>query len=265
MPGQIDRRRLLGGATAAVGLTLAGCADAGFGDKPVEGTIESPRAPGGRTTFLLRSAPSPKGLLVSLHGHGGDAQRSYDLGFDELAVKEGFAFVSVSGGDGYWHARRDGVDAGQLVVYDLIPRAMAKSALGLSAPVGFIGWSMGGYGALLLASQMPKGQTFGVAGMSAALWTRPGDAARGAFEDAQDFREHDVFARSRRLAGIPVTLACGRQDPFIQGNRAYVAARPRTRHVFDTGGHDDAYWRSHAEKLIPWLGTLVEELSGPQG
>ena len=77
----------------------------------------------------------------------------------------GLAVASIDGGNYYWHARRsestgaDNIspdtppcDTGAMVMDDFIP---LLGSIGLDrSRVGFLGWSMGGYGALLLAATM---------------------------------------------------------------------------------------------------------------
>jgi S-formylglutathione hydrolase FrmB len=266
---QIPRRRVLGLAAAGVAAAVTSACDRGNrsggtgGGTPrsgtASGTLESPLAPGGRADWVIQvpGSGTPKALLVSLHGKGGRALSSFQMGFGSLAARAGLAVVAVSGGDGYWHARDDGTDSGRLLLDEVVPMALERAGLREDARLGFIGWSMGGYGSLLLAGQLPRERVLGVAPMSTALWTSPGASAPGAFDDAEDYRAHDVFARERLLPGIPVSIACGTQDPFIDANRAYVARRPATHHVFDPGGHDGDYWREHAARLIPWLGSLA--------
>lgn len=257
---QLTRRRVLGLAAAGVAVsTASSCDRADSFAGTTSGTLESRHAPDGRADWVFQAPRSgaPRALLVSLHGKGGRAASSFEMGFGTLAADAGLAIVAVSGGDGYWHSRRDGTDSGRLVLAELVPMALARAGLGSDARLGFIGWSMGGYGSLLLAGQLPRDRVLGVAPMSTALWTSPSASAPGAFDDADDFHAHDVFAPTRLLPGIPVSIACGTQDPFIAANRAYVARRPATAHVFDEGRHDGDYWRAHAQRLIPWLASLA--------
>ncbi len=265
MPHPLPSRRAVLAAAGSAAVGLAGCGgsdstsryDPAAAEGAQVGTIESAFAPGGRAQWFLRAPARPKALLVSLHGRGGDASDSFRLGFGGAAVDAGLALVSVSGGNGYWHARRDGTDSGRLVLEELIPLALETARMSDDARVGFIGWSMGGYGSLLLAGRLPRDRVVGVAPMSTALWTSAGGTAPGAFDDAEDYAAHDVFAPARRLPGIPVSIACGTEDPFIGTNRAYVAERPATTRLFDKGEHDNAYWTSHAPRLIAWLGSIA--------
>lgn len=218
-----------------------------------KGVLASRVWAGARVPWLLATPASPRGLLVALHGKGSDAAASVALGITARGVADGLAVVAASGGNGYWHRRADGRDPGGMVLTELIPLALERSGLDSDAPVGFLGWSMGGYGSLLLASRLPRDRLLGVAPMSAALWTSGRATAPGAFDSASDYAANDVFAASRALPGRLVRMVCGTSDPFIAANRAYVARRPATQHVFDAGGHTAAYWSSHVPGQVAFL------------
>ena len=102
------------------------------------------------------------------------------------------------------------------------------AGMGLAtARLGLFGWSMGGYGALLLAETVGAARIAAVAADSPALWQRASDVSAGAFDGAADFAAHDVFARRDRLAGVPVRIACGTADPFYPAVRAFVPSASR--------------------------------------
>jgi enterochelin esterase-like enzyme len=165
----------------------------------------------------------------------------------------GVTLASVDGGDYYWHARRAGVDTGAMVVEDFLPLVRRETAY--AGKVAFLGWSMGGYGSLLLASDLGPERVFAVVAESAALWTEPGLSAPGAFDDRADFEAHDVFdpRRTRVLAKIPVRLDCGRSDPFVPGNKAFAEALPSARLTLDEGGHTADYWKGHGPAQLRWV------------
>jgi len=145
-------------------------------------------------------------VLVALHGRGADHRTCFDLlGLDRflaLAVEAGvppFAVASVDGGDRYWHERSAGDDGGAMVTEEFLPLLAGR---GLRTDrLGLFGWSMGGYGALLLATETPARA---VAVSSPALWTDPGSSSPGSFDDAADFAAHDVFDRREELQEIPL-------------------------------------------------------------
>jgi pimeloyl-ACP methyl ester carboxylesterase len=207
---------------------------------------------------------------VVLHGHGDDDRAALRLGLDRFladAVRRGvppFVLAAPSGGDGYWHARTSGDDAGAMVVEEFLPLLAARGlACGTRDRVALLGWSMGGYGALLLAERLGAARVAGAGAMSPALWRHAADAVSGAFDDAADFAAHDVFAGRDRLQQIPVRLDCGRGDPFLDADRAFAAGlRPAAQGDFGTGGHTDGYWRRMAPGQLATLGTA---LAAPPG
>jgi hypothetical protein len=74
---------------------------------------------------------------------------------------------------------------------------------------------MGGFRALDLERLTP-GRFCAVGGHSAALWSRAGETAPGAFDDAADFARHDVIGSASRRSpyDVPVWLDVGTDDPF---------------------------------------------------
>ncbi|HEX8973183.1 alpha/beta hydrolase-fold protein [Oryzihumus sp.] len=255
----ISRRTLLGSALSAP--LLAACSGS-FEDAPTDspgvriadGELTSRHCPGQRVSWVVaRPTARPQApLVVALHGRGGHATNAFTgLHLDRHVAATGLAVAAIDGGDTYWHARRSGVDTGAMVVDDFLP---LLASMGLStARVGLLGWSMGGYGALWLATGLGRARVAGVAASSAALWLSPGDSAPGAFDDREDFVRHDVFRLRSRLRGIPVRLDCGLDDPFLRANRAFASGLPGTTTQFDPGGHTDAFWSAHGGPQMTWL------------
>ena len=182
-----------------------------------------------------------------LHGRRGDhrtAFRTHHLHrFLAAAVETGtppYALVSVDGGeDSYWHPRRDGDDPQAMLLDELLPM-LAGHGLRTDR-FGVTGWSMGGYGALLLAETVPQ-RVRAVAVDAAALWRKASDTAAGAFDGRADFAAHDVLGHLDRMAGVPLRVGCGRSDPFIGTNRLLARLRPDAEHAFPRGGHDVRCW-----------------------
>lgn len=83
-----------------------------------------------------------------------------------------------------------------MVIEDLL--TVLRGDHGMSpAPIGLTGLSMGGYGALLLASECGPRVAGAVVAESAALWTSPGASEAGALDDAEDFRATTCSAAGR--------------------------------------------------------------------
>lgn len=252
---------LLGAVGAAAGGALAACAGGSATDPTRRsGTLSSRHWPG-RDVHWQLAVPSgghddQHPLVVVLHGKGGDASHAFRIvHLDDHVQATGLAVASVDGGGYYWHARRTGVDTGAMVVDDFLP--MVRRLTGYTGKVAFLGWSMGGYGSLLLASQLGPDQVGAVVAESAALWTDAGLSAPGAFDDRGDFVAHDVFRRTDVLSRIPVRLDCGRSDPFVPGNRAFARALPTAQLTFDEGGHTATYWRDHGKAQLEWVARTL--------
>ncbi|WP_345764523.1 alpha/beta hydrolase [Diaminobutyricibacter sp. McL0608] len=198
------------------------------------------------------SSPGEKlPVLIALHGYSDDHSNAFGtnhLGLDRFlaqAVKGGsrpFAIASVDGGNTYWHRRASGEDAGAMVAEEFVP-LLAGHGLDITR-FALYGWSMGGYGALHLASQLGPERVSSVAAVSPALWHTAGEAAHIAFDGAADFGANTPFGHESALAGIPIRIDCGTGDGFYPAVRDYVSGlAPHPAGGFTPGGHDAAYWR----------------------
>lgn len=264
----ITRRTLLAGAGAGAALLAAGCRGQDVAGVSVRsGLLASRHWPGRdihwqiaqQSTGATESTP----VVVVLHGKGGDASHAFRImSLQDHVTSARLTLASVDGGDYYWHARKAGVDTGAMVVEDFLP--LVQRETGYAGKVAFLGWSMGGYGSLLLASQLGPQRVAAVVAESAALWTAPGLSAPGAFDDAEDFEAHDVFDARRTgvLRQIPVRLDCGRSDPFVKGNKAFAKALPSARLTLDAGGHTADYWKSHGARQLSWVREQLDRQGG---
>ena len=206
-------------------------------------------------------------VAVVLHGRGNDHVSAFDrdyLALDRFlaaSVREGgapFALASVDGGESYWHARESGEDAGAMVLEEFLPM-LADRGLDV-ARVGFLGWSMGGYGALALAGTLGRAGAVAVAAESPALWREFGDTHAGAFDDAADLEDATVFGRQDSLDGVAVRVDCGEGDPFYAETRAYVDGfEVPPAGGFQPGGHDLDYWRRLAPAQLRFLGEAFAD------
>ena len=130
------------------------------------------------------------------------------------------AVVAVDGGGSYWHKRASGEDSGAMVLDELIPM-LGEQGLDTSR-VAFLGWSMGGYGALLLGARLGAARTAAISAVSPALWTSSGAAAPGAFDSAEDYAANSVWGLPA-LDSIPIRIDCGDSDPFYSATQQFIA------------------------------------------
>lgn len=257
----VSRRTVLRGGLLALAGTagapvLAGCGETDEGLPVQEGRLSSSHWPDERPRWHLALPENAAATVIALHGYGGDARFFFEPPLAaELAEQHGIAVAAVDGGDTYWHARAAGTDTGAMVLEDLLP--VLEEA---GAPVdrlGFTGFSMGGYGGLLLATQLPRERVLGVAAVSAAIYFSVREAT-DAFDDETDFAEHDLFQRIEALRDIPVWLACGASDTFAETNEALAAELPDAVAVLDQGEHDRTYFESHWPQGMAFLAELAD-------
>ncbi|ETK37015.1 alpha/beta hydrolase [Microbispora sp. ATCC PTA-5024] len=219
-------------------------------------------------TVLPAGVSSVRGLGVALalHGYGATASSvvrslALDHYLTEAVARGGvppYALVAVDGGAaGYWHRRANGDDPLGMIRAEILPWLRGQGAL--TRRVGVIGWSMGGYGALLLAQTLAGGggpRAAAVVASSPALFSGYADAraANGlAFDDAADFARNDVFARLDALGGVPVRVDCGASDPFAPMARRLLE-RLRPEGGMGEGCHDYAFWRGRLPAQLAFLG-----------
>lgn len=91
--------------------------------------------------------------------------------------------------------------------------------------VAFLGWSMGGYGALLLGSRLGPARTAAICAVSPALWLSAGSVAPGSFDGPDDWSANSVFGLPA-LGSIPIRVDCGNSDPFYAATKQFVAQLP---------------------------------------
>ncbi|MCP2624178.1 alpha/beta hydrolase-fold protein [Mycolicibacterium smegmatis] len=289
----LSRRAVLrlgvGAAAGAAGAVAFGVAATATPGQPAPQTPPAPQAPpvpleppataaptyvtgsfvsasrGGVTTNWAIARPpgqtAPLRPVIALHGKGQDAAGVMAGGVEQglaQAVAAGlppFAVVAVDGGGSYWHKRVSGEDSGAMVLDELIPM-LGEQGLDTSR-VGFLGWSMGGYGALLLGSRLGPARTAAICAVSPALWTSPGAAAPGAFDNAQDYNANSVWGQPA-LASIPLRIDCGTSDPFYSATQQFIAQLPNPpAGGFSPGGHNGEFWSAQLPDELTWMAPLL--------
>jgi S-formylglutathione hydrolase FrmB len=230
----------------------------------VTGSFVSAARGGVSTNWAIARPPgqtAPLRPVIALHGKGQDAAGVMAGGVEgglAQAVAAGippFAVVAVDGGGSYWHKRASGEDSGAMVLNELIPM-LSEQGLDTSR-VGFLGWSMGGYGALLLGARLGPARTAAICAVSPALWTSSGATAPGAFDGADDYAANSVWGLPQ-LGQIPIRIDCGNSDPFYSATKQFIAQLPvPPSGGFSPGGHDGAFWSSQLPAEIAWMAPLL--------
>ena len=266
---KVSRREFLRLGAGAVGLGWAtpeapAVAAPGTAPTMVTGSFVSAARGGVLTNWFIARPPgqtAPLRPVIALHGKGSDAAAVMGMGMDGLLaqlVSAGippFAVVAIDGGGGYWHRRSSGDDPGAMVLDELLPM-LAGQQLDTSR-IGFLGWSMGGYGALLLGSRLGSVRTAAICAVSPALWLSAAATAPGAFDSAEDFAANNVFGLPA-LGAIPIRIDCGERDPFYGATKAFIAQLPTlTAGGFSPGGHDGAFWIAQLPDELTWMAPLL--------
>jgi S-formylglutathione hydrolase FrmB len=202
----------------------------------------------GRLLILLhgRHDPGP------LHWLGGDISGPQSMlndaffaGLAQLGDRAPTVVLLNGGGHSYFHDRRDGPWATS-ILREAIPEAVRRFRTHGQVAIG--GISMGGYGALHIASLRPS-EFCAAGGHSAALWTSGGASAPGAFDDTEDYARNDIFAVAEKLRNIPVWLDNGDHDPFLAADAQLARALHIRQHVW-AGGHTGSYWHAHMAQYL---------------
>jgi pimeloyl-ACP methyl ester carboxylesterase len=232
----------------------------------VGGTFASARRGGRQTSWSLVYPPGAGDrvpLLVFLHGLHQDHRTAFGrwLGLDRFLAAEvarsghRFAIASVDAGTSYYHPRPDGEDAGAMVLDELLPLLAGRGVR--THRIGLMGLSMGGYGALRLGGILGARRCAVVVAESPALWTPGTTPSSFGFRDAVEYARFTVFGHQRDLAGVPVRLDCGTDDPFQGATTAYAAGFPSSQHPvvgFQPGAHELGYWRRMAPAQLAFVG-----------
>ena len=206
-------------------------------------------------------------LIVMLHGEGANHANALTGMTPAQAVAlelngaplPPMAMVTVDGGTGYWNPH-PGDDPMAMVVHELLPMCRRFGLGQGSKPVGTMGISMGGYGALLLAEKYPA-LFSAVAAISPAIWTsytQARAANQGAYASTAAFSANDAVTHAQALAKTPVRVASGFDDPFHPGVVALGQALPSSAIVeFSQGCHTGDFFTAQEPPSLEFLGKYL--------
>jgi pimeloyl-ACP methyl ester carboxylesterase len=204
-------------------------------------------------------------LVVMLHGYGASHANALSgmSPAQALAVKAAgrplapVAMVTADGGNGFW-TPHPGDNPMAMVIDELIPLCQRR---GLGRPphrIGTMGISMGGYGALLFAEKYPR-LISAAAAISPGIWTSYDQAKAadpGAYASAAAFSANDTITHAAALAGVPVRVAAGYDDPFYPGVQALARSLPAGAVVdFAQGCHTDPFFLAQQPPSLAFLAS----------
>lgn len=213
-------------------------------------------------------------VCIYLHGKGGDEKEADNfrfarqLGYQVSLGVPPYALVTVEGGDGFWHPRANGDNPLGMILEDL-QVMLRQYGLLKTDKFAIMGVSMGGYGALLAATEKPELFTAVIAS-SPAVWhsfDESQDVNPDAFDSAEDFRTYgDLRTRVDKLKGLTVRIDCGESDSFEPNLRALQELLPDPSVVhFAKGCHDSNFWRSVAPQQLSAVGLALTPPPPPAG
>lgn len=198
-------------------------------------------------------------VCLVLHGYGGSASDAINGGrYDRHAFP--FVLAAMDGGPGYWHPHRSDDPLGALLD-EFVPLLGSRYGLVVDR-FAVLGWSMGGYGALLAAITRPTRVAAAVAS-SPAIWRSYAEAHgvnRGAFDSPAEWSRYDVIRRAGEFRGLRVRVDCGEHDSFAPGVRAFRDRLPDPEVVhLAQGCHDDHFWQHVAPAQLPFIGAALSD------
>lgn len=211
-----------------------------------------------RAVDLVTMAPAGESatdtVCLALHGRGAGARWFEVLGVPRFLTAAGrsggrpFTVVSVDCGQNYLLAR-DGDDPHRMIVEEL-PVWLAER--GLPKPVAALGISMGGFGALRLASGLRA-----VAVISPALYPTWSDAkGRNVFRDEGEWAATDPLHHLDRLDDTTLGVWCGTEDPFVEPARRLADEADPAVAEFANGAHEAGYWLRALPDALAFVGRL---------
>jgi S-formylglutathione hydrolase FrmB len=205
-----------------------------------------------------RSVPLP--LVLALPGENGNEHLfSTDVGLPGYATAAGLPLAFASFGDvtsSYYHPRSDGTDYLAFIATELIPMVERRFGVGGSRGLrASYGWSMGGFGSLLLAQQHPD-LVCAAVGASPAVFPSYDAAVTGhphTFDSPADWERWGLWETTSSMGAVPVRIDCGEGDPFVTTARALLDRIPRAVGAISGGCHNAAFWRTNATRQLTFL------------
>lgn len=211
-----------------------------------------------------------------LHGYSGnfsDWSRNMDL--EILADRYGLFLICPEGGYNSWYLDSPLQMDSQYeshIILEVIPEVDRRyPTLDMKTGRAITGLSMGGHGALFLASGHPllfraAGSMSGVVDLQYSTKRWEITEKLGSFEEFPErWQKHSVFHRVKQLesAQCDLLIDCGVEDIFIDINRAFhqklLDAGIAHTYIERPGGHSWAYWTNALEYHLIFFKRLFKD------
>lgn len=239
----------------------------------VRGTLNS-QAVQASADWLIYYPPDtvegdPLPVAIVMHGLGASiadldanhySQALYDTVIDHGTPR--FALAAINGGSLFWQ-KSGSRDAGALVADEFVAE-LARHGL-MTSRLALTGWSMGGWGALRLASNELHGKLKAIAPLSAPCYATFDAIPETGWMTRAQFDRNNFYNHPERLTDLPIFLACGKQDAFYPGNVSFAKKLRTTPGVgplvtdFGRGAHTPQYWKSVAPAQLHFLGQHLAD------
>jgi S-formylglutathione hydrolase FrmB len=167
-----------------------------------------------------------------------------------------FALAAADVGRNYFHLRTDGSDGAAMIIDEFMPMLDENPELNLRIDrIGLYGWSMGGYGALRIASILGPQRVASIAVSSPAMWADPLMFPPRAFDSFADYQANSLFGQQHVFKKIPLMISIGSSDQFYTYTRQWAAdLHPPAAFATTPGGHTNRFWRSVMDDQLEFLG-----------
>jgi predicted esterase len=207
----------------------------------------------GQEVDLFTAVPAGYGdgaglpVVVILHGSSATAKDFQPFGlarFLTQSVRDGAAPFVLAGADGgltRWEGDGQGDDP-QAMLTDEMPVWLADRGFDADR-LALWGWSMGGYGCLRLAETSPD-YALALAAFSPAI-----SDADAVFDDAA------------ALAGLPLGIWCGTDDPFYDAITDFVGELPDEPDIAsytEGAAHTRVFWNDQTLEAFAFLSQHLE-------
>ncbi len=215
---------------------------------------------------IVPQAPGPFAVMYLLHGMGDD-HTSWHRGMSMVRYLQelNLMAVMVNGARSFYtnDPRSGGYAYEDHVVKDVVgfvdatfPTVAKRQARGLA------GYSMGGYGAMMLALRHPDMFSVVSAHSSALFFGHADQPPEETYDDdlmrALPPGEYDCFALARRspekARELAIRFDCGRDDSLLEASRSFHAHLEKLEipheYVEHDGGHDWVYWDTHIRRTL---------------